>query len=630
MNSLTRRLTVLFLPLVAVMAACGDPDRATGADPGRARRDVSDGSNGGPNPHFFWLAPIGGTPTTTGEFSAAWQPTITICLLVNGSCAAAPVTIAGPSSIAVSTINETYQYNWNTDGTAFNATAINTYRLAVTLPTSPATVIGYADILINNPGQSEGSGPGGVIAFNDGRTVPIKFRIEKGVLGGTGDFEEFLVPNSGKVIKVPFAGVYFTPGWLGNDPPVFDPQVTVIFQRIAIGTETCRNASNLDLAALLTNMETYAGCFRLLTIPAVADITPDGKLGADVIMAMCTEVAETGDRYDAQSMFKYDAPSALLELENVAPYAPTTVPGGTGGLFLTSAECEGFTSSSQQQFGMLWNGARALARGFGKVFGPNTAYALDAGLGGRIPAGSDGFSDFFFGVPPRIQKVAASDAQTATVGTALLIDPTALVTARHDHGASHPLGNIPVTFELLAGNGSLGLVDLTNLDEVVSTIAQGQAGHGTASVPWVMPADPGTYTLKASISASPGDQSNAQTIVYFTATATATVPRSGKEVRIVGPESPGYASNVYMAPNVGRPFNAKAYIDGKSTNSVCIWSTAASNSYVTIVPSGANDPGSVSISIAPATAGGNRGKVNITCGSGSTGVSRSIFFFATQ
>ena len=628
MQHITRRLTVLLVPLLAVLA-CGDPDGTAGTGPSAPRRDVSDGSNGGPNPRFYFLSPIGRTPTTAGAFSAVWRPSITICLLSSGSCVGTPVVIAGPSDIAVSTTEETYQYNWSTDGPAFDAMPVNAYRLSVTLPTSPATVIGHADILINTPGQSEGSGPGGVIALNDGRTVPVKFRIEKGVLGGSGEFEEFLVPNSGKVITVPFAGVYFTPGWLGNDPPIFDPQVTVILQRLAIGTETCRNASDLDLAALLGDMEQYAGCFRLRTIPSVADITPDGKLGADVIMAMCTEVAETSDRYDAQTMFKYDAPSSLLELENVAPYAPATVPGGTGGLFLTSADCEGFTTS-QQQFGMLWNGARALARGLGKVFGPTTAYALDAGLGARIPRGTDGFSDFFFGVPPRIAKVATSDAQTATVGTPLAIDPTAIVTARHDHGAQHPLGNIRVTFELLAGNGSLGLVDLANLDEQLSTVAQGQPGHGTASVPWIMPADPGTYTLKASIHESPGDQSNAQTVVYFTATATATVPRSGKEVRIVGPESPGYASNVYMAPNVGRPFNARGYLDGRSTSGVCIWSTAASNSYVTIVPSGANDPGAVSIRIAAATAGGNRGKVNINCGSGSTGVSRSIFFFAVQ
>lgn len=605
--------------------ACGDSDGVTSTAPSAPRRDVSDGSNGGPNPRFYFLSPIGSSPSATGDFSAVWRPSITICLLVNGACSGTPATIAGPAAIAVNTTDQAYQYNWNTDGPAFDAVAVNTYRLSVTLPTSTPTVIGYADILINNPGQSEGSGPGGVIAFNDGRTVPIKFRIEKGVMGA-GD--EFLVPNSGKVIRVPFAGVYFTPGWLGAGPVPMDPQVTVLLQRIPAGTETCKNSAD-PLAALLLGMETYAGCYRLTTIPSVAQITPDGKLGADVIMAMCTEVPSTGDRYPAQAMFKYDAPSKLLELESVSPWAPASVPGGNDDLFLKTSDCDGFTTSGQTS--LLWSGARALARGLGKVFGPNTAWALDAGLGSRIPAGEEGFSDFFWGVPTRIEKVVTSDAQTAQVGTALAIDPTAFVHGRHDFEDGNALGNIQVSFEVIdtpLPGGSLGLTSLTQKTAQVMSIQQGQSGHGRASIPWVMPADPGVYTLKASISESPGDQADKQTVVYFTATATAVIPKNGKEVRIVGPESPGTSPNVYMAPNVGRPFNAKAYLEGRSTNTVCIWSTAVSNSYVTIVPSGANDPGSVSISISPLTAGGNRGKVNITCGSGSTGVSRTIFFFA--
>ena len=590
MRSLTRSLAV-FTPLLAVLA-CGGGDRPTGAPVDAApRAAISDGANGG-NPRFYFLPPVAAAPAPTGTFSAVWRPTIVVCELVAGACGPIVQTI-GPSAITVSAVDQLYQHQWSTDP-AFLAVG-TTYRLTVTLPFTPALALGHVDVLINAPGQSEGAGPGGIVAFNKGRNVPLKFRIEQGI-GSTGggttssDYGEFLVPNTGGVYAVQYAGVYFTPGWLGAPETIVDPQVTLIIERLAPGTATCRNDApeNADLTARLLGMEQYAGCYRYTTVPSLAQVT-GGPVRADVTIAMCTEVPTTSDRYDAQTMFKYDAPTAtaagrLKELENVAPL------DGTGTPFLTEEDCAGFRNPTTGRRSVLLDGMLALAGRIGGAFAPRTAWALDFGSGGRLVEEIDDFSDFFWGVTTRVD-INGGNGQSTPVGTLLAAPISVRVTGAHVHPSSEtsnvpghdPLSNVPVTFTVATGDGTLGLG--TRTDTTVVTNAS-----GIASVPWVVGLDAGANAVTATIPDDAG-RFNRQKSVTLAATGTATVPRNGAEVRILGPAMPRSGNDVTLQQDVTRPFNAKAYKDGVSSGSVCRWSSSNPSLVRVVVPG--SDPGAI-------------------------------------
>jgi plastocyanin len=128
-----------------------------------------------------------------------------------------------------------------------------------------------------------------------------------------------------------------------------------------------------------------------------------------------------------------------------------------------------------------------------------TAYTLSASSPGLTSAASGGFN--IFGAAALIAKNAGDD-QTAPVSTAVPIDPQVLVTDANNV----PVPQVPVTFEVTAGGGSVDPVTPVNTSDA-----------GLASVPWTLGSQVGTdnNTLQASAAGVAGS-------VTFTASATPT------------------------------------------------------------------------------------------------------------
>jgi len=193
---------------------------------GRISADISDGAHQANcltatgtcvpgNAHFFFLPPMVKAPTTTGTFNPSLAPSVTICQLAGSVCVAN--TSFSPGAAQVDLAGQQYKVNWNTDP----ATVIvgQTYRIIVS---TSGVELGFADVVpVTNGSQLKNIDTGEFIGLVDGRTLPIKFRIEQGATcsGRSGCLEQIVGPNPDVRLDVPtlpvvLAAVSFPPGYL--------------------------------------------------------------------------------------------------------------------------------------------------------------------------------------------------------------------------------------------------------------------------------------------------------------------------------------------------------------------------------------------------------------------------------
>jgi Big-like domain-containing protein/WD40 repeat protein len=189
---LGRLIALSLVTLGTSLAACGDQD-PTGTEMtnpadeapriGGPALAISDGAHGG-NPHFFFLPPLVPNPNPTGTFDPAVTPTVVICALSGSACGATIATYTtttGPNGevVKLQAADQLYQVNWKTDQFALSD-AIN-YRIQVSVG---KVMLGFADMdIAKHASQIKNLNTGEVIGLVDGSTLPIKFRIETGIVG---------------------------------------------------------------------------------------------------------------------------------------------------------------------------------------------------------------------------------------------------------------------------------------------------------------------------------------------------------------------------------------------------------------------------------------------------------------
>ena len=172
---------------VLLAAACADSrSPLEPVDVGGAIAALSDASFGG-TPHVFFLPPMVANPTVNGAFDAALSPVVEICALVGTSCGTGAADLiatftmtSGPGSetIRVSSADEHYLANWHTD--EFGLSVDKNYRITVRVA---GVEVAHADVdVVSTAGQLKKLGTSEAIPLVDGRTLPIKFRIEQGMV----------------------------------------------------------------------------------------------------------------------------------------------------------------------------------------------------------------------------------------------------------------------------------------------------------------------------------------------------------------------------------------------------------------------------------------------------------------
>lgn len=148
---------------------------------------VSDGAHNG-NPDFFFLPPLFKNPNADPNYEPAGsnpnlKPAVEICELgapaadLTRQCiAGAPLKRFNPSAVTYS--DQQYQVNWKTDETPLNVAKF--YRINVLVGTA---LLGFADVdPVSSSKDLKNVQTNEYIPLQDGRTLPIKFRIENGAL----------------------------------------------------------------------------------------------------------------------------------------------------------------------------------------------------------------------------------------------------------------------------------------------------------------------------------------------------------------------------------------------------------------------------------------------------------------
>jgi len=170
------------LALAVLFAAACEPS-PTGFDPPPASMVILDAAHNDGNQHFFWLPPMVAPASFNGSFDGAQSPEVHIDELGGGSIAVFTTT-TGPGSETVRVVptEEHYVVNWHTD--EFPVTTGPTYRITVLLD---GTELGVADVELGSTGtEVRNLTTDEVVGLKDGRTLPIKFRIEEGATAPSG------------------------------------------------------------------------------------------------------------------------------------------------------------------------------------------------------------------------------------------------------------------------------------------------------------------------------------------------------------------------------------------------------------------------------------------------------------
>lgn len=184
MNQLRACLAVALLILVS---ACGQDAGIVGPPATvtpSGRTDISDASHGG-LAHFFFEPPIGNAFQPTGDFDPSFLPylEVQVCEWSGSACSKTIVTFTatgqGSSRLRIATDSEQYDVEWHTRGADLQASY--TYRIRVLLRDFE---LGHADLQVASDGREATSLESGqVFPLRGSSTIPIDFRIEKGLQG---------------------------------------------------------------------------------------------------------------------------------------------------------------------------------------------------------------------------------------------------------------------------------------------------------------------------------------------------------------------------------------------------------------------------------------------------------------
>lgn len=166
--------------LCVPFAACEMTDTGTAPLSDGPTLRIADAAHNG-DQHFYFLPPLAWQPEYAGAFDPSVQPAVSICEVSGSDCTEIATYSMGVEShgatLQADPSGEFYHVNWHTNRFELSVNAV--YRIRVTVG---GTEVGYLDVLlVEGKASLRSGGRDGLIPLVDGRTAPIKFRIEEGL-----------------------------------------------------------------------------------------------------------------------------------------------------------------------------------------------------------------------------------------------------------------------------------------------------------------------------------------------------------------------------------------------------------------------------------------------------------------
>jgi hypothetical protein len=457
----TRRW-LLLLTVCATAAACNDSVAPRQFKTPAPSNIIVDGAHNGGNDDVFFLPPLVADPSGAQGYGDPFQSGLPVeiklvCTAhITGSLCP---DIDYPPSVVKSTSDEQYMVNWDTKLAGVDPG--DTYRINVIVGTK---TIAWADVFLVPNGNPKNIATQGDIPLADGRTMPIKVRIEKGwncsdrtskkcstqIVGNTpiGSPITVIAPQNTAAGQfegnwIPFCTSTPAPGCVPQGTQV----VVTVEDQSALLNQVPANGGPAPTCSLLndgvpkTHMISDQHCVKFTTDPAF-------KFASPVKVAVCVHSDEL-----TQQLIKYDVNETPRFLQNV--------PFKVNGVDFTALCEQGETQIGSRSSSRVLNSALALLSKFGHAVEglvvPKSAYAFHNGVGGFIGAG-DGFSYVAPGRPLTLSS-SSGDLQSGIVGTALASPVQVKVSTVHqqfdfESGFPNPLNNLPIQCSIDNGSGS--------------------------------------------------------------------------------------------------------------------------------------------------------------------------------
>ena len=146
--------------------------------------DIFDGAHSGGNPHVFFLPPAVAQPSFSGTFDPTLSPEVEICEYDSQTGCSAVIadytatTGPGSETVRLDQSDQLYIVNWKTS--EFTLADDRIYRIIIRVA---GYTVGSADVeVMDNAQNLKNVDTQQYIALTDDRTLPIKFRLEQGMV----------------------------------------------------------------------------------------------------------------------------------------------------------------------------------------------------------------------------------------------------------------------------------------------------------------------------------------------------------------------------------------------------------------------------------------------------------------
>jgi len=235
------RPRLLLVPLLASVLACSDR-LSTAPNASLPSFAIADAARDY-KPGFYWLPPMVKNPTVSGTFDASLTATVDICELIDDECGPVLATYtmtSGPGGEVLSIQDGHYHVNWHTDQFTLST---NSYRISVRAGANNV-LLGYADVQPAANGSSfKNLDSNEMMGLVDGRTLPIKFRIETNVVGDidVAPLEATLEPGGTQQLVATVSDLHGNPMsanvmWSSSDESIATVDQSGLVTAIAEGT----------------------------------------------------------------------------------------------------------------------------------------------------------------------------------------------------------------------------------------------------------------------------------------------------------------------------------------------------------------------------------------------------------